>query len=37
MSVSIIPGWIELTRMPCGASSSAADFVIPVTANFEAP
>ena len=37
MSVSIMPGWIELTRMPWRTSSMAADLVMPVTANFDAP
>jgi hypothetical protein len=37
MAVSIIPGWMELTRTSERASSMAADLVMPRTANLEAP
>jgi hypothetical protein len=37
IGVSIMPGWIEFTRTPCFASSSAAAFVIPLTAHLDAP
>ena len=30
------PGWIEFTRMPCGASSTAADLVMPRRPNLAA-
>ena len=36
IGVSTTPGWIELTRMPKRASSSAPAAVIPVTAYFVA-
>ena len=34
IGVSTTPGWTELTRMPCGASSIAQALVIPSTACF---
>ena len=37
MGVSISPGWIELTLTPLRANSTAAVFVIPLTAHLEAP
>jgi len=37
IGVAIGPGWTEFTRMPRGASSSAADFVMPRKAHFVAP
>src|SRR6185369_5680212 len=37
MSVSMRPGWIELTRTPRRASSMAALFVMPRTAHFDVP
>ena len=33
----ITPGWIELTRTPCRASSAAATLVMPRTAHLVAP
>ena len=36
IGVSTGPGWIELTRMPSGARSSAAALVMPRTAHFDA-
>jgi hypothetical protein len=36
IAVSIMPGAIELTRMPCGASATAAARVIASTAAFDA-
>ena len=36
MLVSMMPGWTELTRTPDGASSRAADLVIPRTAHLDA-
>src|SRR5262249_61593509 len=35
--VSMIPGWIEFTRIPNGPSSRAAPFVMPRTAHLLAP
>ncbi len=34
--VGIVPGAIALTRMPCGPSSLAIDFVSPTMAVFDA-
>jgi hypothetical protein len=36
MSVTIVPGQMALTVMPSLASSSAATWVMPMTANFDA-
>jgi hypothetical protein len=36
ISVSMNPGGIVLTVMPCGASSSASAFVSPTTPPFDA-
>ena len=37
MAVSMMPGWMELTRMLCLPSSCAAALVMPRTAHLLAP